>query len=30
MVATVIVGMLCVHLLCFGGMFLLIGARLQG
>lgn len=30
MVATVIVGMLCVHLLCFGGMFLLIGARLHG
>ncbi|MGP1691966.1 MAG: GGDEF domain-containing protein [Giesbergeria sp.] len=30
MVATVIVGMLCVHLLCFGGMFLLISARLQG
>jgi len=30
MVATVIVGMLCVHLLCFGGMFLLISARLHG
>ncbi|MEO7031459.1 MAG: GGDEF domain-containing protein [Herbaspirillum sp.] len=29
MVATVIVGMLCVHLLCFGGMFLLISTRLH-
>ena len=30
MVATVIVGMLCVHLLCFGAMFLLISTRLHG
>lgn len=30
MVATVIVGMLCAHLLCFGVMFLLISARLHG
>lgn len=30
MIATVIVGMLCVHLLCFGGMFLLISTRLHG
>lgn len=30
MVATVIVGMLCVHLLCFAVMFWLIGRRLQG
>ncbi|CAN7487087.1 GGDEF domain-containing protein [Acidovorax sp. Leaf78] len=27
--ATLIVGMLCVHLLCFGAMFLLISARLR-
>lgn len=30
MTATVIVGMLCVHLLCFGAMFWLISRRLQG
>lgn len=30
MIATVLVGMLCFHLLCFGVMFLLISARLQG
>ena len=30
MVATVILGMLCVHLLCFSAMFLLISTRLQG
>jgi len=30
MVATVIIGMLCVHLLCFSLMFLLIGTRLPG
>ena len=30
MVATVIVGMLCVHLLCFAAMFWLISTRLQG
>ena len=30
MIATVIVGMLCVHLLCFAVMFWLIGTRLQG
>ncbi len=30
MVANIIVGMLCTHLLCFGGMFLLISSRLQG
>ncbi len=30
MVATVIVGMLCVHLLCFAVMFWLISTRLQG
>lgn len=30
MAATLVVGMLCVHLLCFGAMFLLISARLQG
>lgn len=29
MVATVLVGMLCVHLLCFAVMFWLIGTRLQ-
>jgi diguanylate cyclase (GGDEF)-like protein len=29
MIATVIVSMLCFQLLCFGGLFLLIGARLQ-
>ena len=29
-VATVIVGMLCVHLLCFAVMFWLISTRLQG
>ena len=28
--ATLIVGMLCVHLLCFGAMFLLISTRLHG
>lgn len=28
--ATFIVGMLCVHLLCFGAMFLLISTRLHG
>lgn len=30
MAATLIVGMLCVHLLCFAAMFWLIGRRLQG
>lgn len=30
MVATILVGMLCAHLLCFSVMFLLIGKRLQG
>ena len=30
MVATVILGMLCVHLLCFSTMFLLISKRLDG
>lgn len=30
MIATVILGMLCVHLLCFCAMFLLISTRLQG
>ena len=30
MVATVILGMLCVHLLCFCAMFLLISTRLNG
>ena len=30
MVATILVGMLCAHLLCFSAMFLLIGKRLQG
>ena len=30
MVTTVILGMLCVHLLCFCVMFLLISARLNG
>jgi len=30
MMATLIVGMLCVHLLCFAVMFWLISARLQG
>lgn len=30
MVATVLVGMLCAHLLCFAIMFLLISKRLQG
>lgn len=30
MVATVILGMLCVHLLCFCAMFLLISTRLHG
>ncbi len=30
MIATVIVGMLCVHLLCFSVMFWLISRRLQG
>lgn len=30
MVATVIVGMLCAHLLCFSVMFMLISRRLQG
>lgn len=30
MVATVILGMLCVHLLCFGAMFWLISTRLHG
>lgn len=30
MVATVILGMLCVHLLCFCAMFLLISTRLSG
>lgn len=30
MVATVLVGMLCAHLLCFSVMFLLISKRLQG
>ncbi|MBV7541795.1 GGDEF domain-containing protein [Acidovorax sp. sic0104] len=29
MAATLVVGMLCVHLLCFGVMFLLISARLK-
>ncbi len=28
--ATVIVGILCLHLLCFGGMFLLFSSRLRG
>ena len=30
MVATILVGMLCAHLLCFAVMFLLISRRLQG
>ncbi|MEG2768320.1 MAG: GGDEF domain-containing protein [Comamonas sp.] len=30
MVATILVGMLCAHLLCFAVMFLLISKRLQG
>lgn len=30
MVATILVGMLCAHLLCFSAMFLLISRRLQG
>ncbi|WP_239009426.1 sensor domain-containing diguanylate cyclase [Delftia lacustris] len=30
MVATILVGMLCAHLLCFSVMFLLISRRLQG
>ena len=30
MVATILVGMLCAHLLCFSAMFLLIGRRLPG
>ncbi len=30
MVATTLVGMLCAHLLCFSGMFLLISRRLPG
>ena len=30
MAATLIVGMLCMHLLCFAAMFWLIGRRLQG
>ena len=30
MAATILVGMLCAHLLCFSVMFLLIGKRLQG
>ena len=30
MVATILVGMLCAHLLCFAAMFLLISQRLQG
>ena len=30
MVATILVGMLCAHLLCFSAMFLLISQRLQG
>lgn len=30
MVATVILGMLCVYLLCFSVMFLLISTRLSG
>ena len=30
MVATILVGMLCAHLLCFSVMFLLISKRLQG
>ncbi|UCU99441.1 sensor domain-containing diguanylate cyclase [Acidovorax radicis] len=30
MVATVVLGMLCVHLLCFSGMFMLISTRLRG
>lgn len=30
MVATVVLGMLCVHLLCFSGMFVLISTRLRG
>lgn len=30
MIATLLVGMLCVHLLCFAVMFLLISRRLQG
>lgn len=30
MVATILVGMLCAHLLCFSAMFLLIGKRLPG
>jgi diguanylate cyclase (GGDEF)-like protein len=30
MVATILVGMLCAHLLCFSAMFFLIGRRLHG
>lgn len=30
MTATIIVGVLCLHLLCFAGVFWLIGTRLQG
>ncbi|MGP1693324.1 MAG: GGDEF domain-containing protein, partial [Giesbergeria sp.] len=30
MVANIIVGMLCAHLVCFGGVFLLVSSRLQG
>ena len=30
MVATVIVAILCLHLLCFGAMFLLFSSRLRG
>nr|WP_295943383.1 GGDEF domain-containing protein [uncultured Acidovorax sp.] len=30
MVATVVLSMLCVHLLCFSGMFMLISTRLHG
>ena len=30
MVGSVLVGMLCAHLLCFAVMFLLISKRLQG
>ncbi len=30
MVATVVLSMLCVHLLCFSGMFMLISTRLRG
>jgi hypothetical protein len=30
MVATILVGMLCAHLLCFAAMFLLISKRLHG